>query len=255
MLESISSAFADISLAELALIAGMALVASVIGGVAGYGTGALMPLVLVPIMGAEPVVPILSLSALFTNSSRTAAFRHFVDPRRALIVLAASVPTCALGAWGYTMLTGKGALIVIGAMLIASVPLRRLMKRRGLALSNRSLAAASFGWGPLAGGTVGAGIILLSLLMAAGLEGAAVVATDAVISIGIGLTKVVVFGLAGAVSAKVIAVALLIGCVAFPGAFLAKAFVQRLPVHLHTALLDAVVAGGGIVMIVNAFAR
>jgi len=255
MLESISSAFADISLAELALIAGMALVASVIGGVAGYGTGALMPLVLVPIMGAEPVVPILSLSALFTNTSRTAAFRHFVDPRRALIVLAASVPTCALGAWGYTMLTGKGALIVIGAMLIASVPLRRLMKRRGFALSNRSLAAASFGWGPLAGGTVGAGIILLSLLMAAGLEGAAVVATDAVISIGIGLTKIVVFGLAGAVSAKVIAVALLIGCVAFPGAFLAKAFVQRLPVHLHTALLDAIVAGGGIVMIVNALAR
>src|SRR5712692_677054 len=255
MLESISSAFADISLAELALIAGMALVASVVGGVAGYGTGALMPLVLVPIMGAEPVVPILSLSALFTNSSRTAAFRHFVDPRRALIVLVASVPTCALGAWGYTMLTGKGALIVIGTMLIASVPLRRLMKRRGLALSNRSLAAASFGWGPLAGGTVGAGIILLSLLMAAGLEGAAVVATDAVISIGIGLTKIVVFGLAGAVSAKVIAVALLIGCVAFPGAFLAKAFVQRLPVHLHTALLDAIVAGGGIVMIVNALAR
>jgi len=255
MLESISSAFADISLAELALIAGMALVASVVGGVAGYGTGALMPLVLVPIMGAEPVVPILSLSALFTNSSRTAAFRHFVDPRRALIVLVASVPTCALGAWGYTMLTGKGALIVIGAMLIASVPLRRLIKRRGLALSNRSLAAASFGWGPLAGGTVGAGIILLSLLMAAGLEGAGVVATVAVISIGIGLTKIVVFGLAGAVSAKVIAVALLIGCVAFPGAFLAKALVEHLPVHLHTALLDAVVAGGGIVMIVNALAR
>ena len=50
--------------------------------------------------------------------------------------------------------------------------------------------------------------------MAAGLEGAAVIATDAVISIGIGLTKFAVFGLAGAVNAKVIAFALLIGCVA-----------------------------------------
>ena len=124
-----------LSLTELVLIAGMALIASVVGGVAGYGTGALMPLVLVPMVGAEPVVPILSLSALFTNSSRAAAFRHLVDRRRALIVLAASVPTCALGAWGYTMLTGKGALIVIGGMLIASVPLRRLMRRRGLVLS------------------------------------------------------------------------------------------------------------------------
>ena len=255
MLEALTSGFADISLPELILIAAMALVASVVGGVAGYGTGALLPLVLVPIMGAEPVVPILSLSALFTNSSRAAAFRRLVDRRRAAIALVAAVPTCALGAWGYTLLTGRGAALVIGAMLIASVPLRRLMRRRGLALSSRGLAVACFGWGPLAGGTVGAGIILLSLLMAAGLEGAAVVATDAVISIGIGVTKLATFGLAGAVTAKVIAVALLIGAVAFPGAFFAKAMTERLPVHVHTAILDVMVAGGGAMMIVNAFVR
>jgi uncharacterized membrane protein YfcA len=255
MLESLSSAFAAISLPQLLLIAGMALIASVIGGVAGYGTGALLPLVLVPIVGPEPVVPILSLSALFTNSSRMAAFRQLIDPRRAVIVLLAAVPTCALGAWGYSQLSGRGALIVIGGMLVATVPLRRLMKARGLKLSDPMLAAACFAWGPLAGGTVGAGILLLSLLMAAGLEGAAVVATDAAISIGIGLTKLATFGLAGAVTAQVVAVALLIGCVAFPGAFLAKALVNRMPVHLHTTLLDAIVAVGGAVMIVNAFMR
>jgi uncharacterized membrane protein YfcA len=255
MLQSLSAALAEISLPQLALIAGMALIASVIGGVAGYGTGVLLPLVLVPIVGAEPVVPIISLSALLTNTGRAAAFWGRVDGRRAVIVLLAAVPTCVLGAWGYTMLTGKGAALVIGAMLIATVPLRRLMRRRGLALSNRGLAAASFGWGPLAGGTVGAGILLLSLLMAAGLEGAAVVATDAVISIGIGLAKVTTFGLAGVVNATVVAIALLIGGVAFPGAFLAKRLTERLPLHVHTAILDAVVVGGGAAMILNAFAR
>ena len=255
MLQSLSAALAEISLPQLALIAGMALIASIIGGVAGYGTGALMPLVLVPIVGAEPVVPIISLSALLTNTGRATAFWSLVDGRRALIVLLAAVPTCVLGAWGYTLLTGKGAALVIGAMLVATVPLRRLMRRRGLALSNRGLAAASFGWGPLAGGTVGAGILLLSLLMAAGLEGAAVVATDAVVSIGIGLTKLLTFGLAGAVTAKVVAVALLIGAIAFPGAFFAKALIERLPVHVHTVILDAVVAGGGAVMIANAYMR
>jgi uncharacterized protein len=140
-------------------------------------------------------------------------------------------------------------------MLMASVPLRRLMRARGLALSSRGLAAACFAWGPLAGGTVGAGVILLSLLMAAGLEGAAVVATDALISIGIGLAKLATFGLAGVVSAQVIAVALLIGAVAFPGAFLAKRLIERLPLHVHTAILDAVVIGGGAAMMVHAFAR
>jgi uncharacterized membrane protein YfcA len=247
------SGFDEISLAQLGLIAATALVASLVGGVAGYGTGALMPLVLVPIVGAEPVVPIISLSALFTNTSRATAFRHLVDARLALIVLVSAVPTCAVGAWGYTRLGGRGALVVIGGMLIASVPLRRLMRRRGVSLSPRGLAIAAFGWGPLAGGTVGAGTILLSLLMASGLEGAAVLATDAIISIGIGLTKLAAFGLAGVVTAQVIMVALLIGCVAFPGAFLAKALVERLPVHLHTALLDAVVIVGGTVMMVHAF--
>jgi hypothetical protein len=57
------------------------------------------------------------------------------------------------------------------------------------------------------------------------------------------------------VTAKVIAVAVLIGAVAFPGAFLAKALVERLPVHFHTAMLDAVVIGGGVAMVVNAFMR
>ena len=253
MAASIASAFADISLAQLALIAGMALIASVIGGVAGYGTGALMPLVLVPIVGAEPVVPIIAMSALLTNTGRIAAYRRLIDLRRALIVLVAAVPTCVLGAWGYTLLTGTGALLVIGGMMILSVPLRWLMRRRGLALSDRALAAVSFGYGGVAGGTTGAGIILLSLLMAVGLQGAAVIGTDAAISVGIGVTKVAVFGVAGVVGAQEIAIALMIGGVALPGAFLARTLVTRMPVYVHTAILDAVVIGGGVVMVTNAF--
>jgi hypothetical protein len=92
-------------------------------------------------------------------------------------------------------------------------------------------------------------VILLSLLMAAGLEGAAVIATDAVISLATGVIKISVFGLAGVVTPQVLAFALLIGVVALPGAFLARAFVARMPVHIHAAILDVAVVAGGIVMI------
>jgi hypothetical protein len=60
---------------------------------------------------------------------------------------------------------------------------------------------------------------------------------------------------AGVITTKTIAFALLIGVVAFPGAFLAKAFVARLPIHVHTAILDAVVLIGGAVMVIGALAR
>jgi uncharacterized membrane protein YfcA len=248
----LAAALAALSPLQLLSVVGMALIASVVGGVAGYGTGALMPLVLVPIVGAEPIVPIIAISALMTNTSRAVAFRHLVDFRRTLIVLAAAVPTSALGAWGYTFLTSIGASIVIGGMLMASVPLRRLLKRHEVQVSDGGLTAASLGYGLVVGGTVGSGIILLSLLMAAGLAGGAVIATDAAISIVIGLIKIAVFGLAGVVGAQVVAIALVIGVIAFPGAFLAKAVVDRLPIHLHSAILDAVVLCGGAFLIARA---
>ena len=249
---NIFASFADISVFQLALVAGIALVASIVGGVSGYGTGALMPLVLVPLVGAEPVVPIIAISALFTNSSRVTAFLRYTDWRRAAIVLAAAVPTCVLGAWGYTHLSGAGAALVIGAMLILSVPLRRLLKHHGVKFGDGGLTLGSLGYGLVVGGTAGSGVILLSLLMAVGIEGAGVIATDAAISIVIGIVKVGVFGLSGVLTPQVIAFALLIGVVALPGAFLAKAFVERMPLHVHTAILDAVVLLGGIFLVAGA---
>src|SRR5579864_8564560 len=140
------SGFSDISAWQLIPVAAVALLASVIGGVAGYGTGALMPLVLVPLVGAEPVVPIIAISALLTNAGRAAAFRSFIDRRRVLIVLAAAVPTCILGAYGYTWLTDTGAMLVIGTMLILTVPLRRLLRRRDFRVGETGLAAGAAGY-------------------------------------------------------------------------------------------------------------
>jgi uncharacterized membrane protein YfcA len=255
MVASFVGGFADISLTQLVLIAGMALIASIVGGVSGYGTGALMPLVLVPIVGPEPVVPMLSLSALLNNASRAAVFRNLIDFRRVLIVLPLALPTTMLGAWGYTRLTGRGIMVLIGTMMMLSVPLRRLLKQRGFGLSNRGLAMSAAGWGLVAGGTTGAGVMLLSLLMSAGLQGTAVIATDAVVSIGVGLAKVSVFGIAGAIGGKELALALLMGAMAFPGAFLAKSMVRHLSVRMHTALLDLVVIAGGAVMLYGAATR
>src|SRR5919205_502470 len=150
---AVLAALQSLSIYELLLIAITAIFASVVGGVAGYGTGALMPLVLVPIVGAEPVVPIIAMSALFTNTSRATAFRNVIDWRRAATIIVASLVTTALGAWGYTLLTGRGAMLVIGSMLTLSVPLRRLSRRRGLTLTDGGLAVAAVGWGFVVGGT------------------------------------------------------------------------------------------------------
>ena len=251
----LATAFANVSIWQLLLVAGVALFASVLGGVAGYGTGALMPLILVPMVGAENVVPIIALAGMLTNMGRVFAYLKLVVWRKVWIVSLGAIPPCMVTAYGYTLLTGKGAQIVIGTMLILTVPLRYVMRKRALVLDDKGLFIGSVGYGTVVGGTVGAGVILLSVLMASGLAGAAVIATDAVISMTVGISRILVFGTAGAITIQTIAFALLIGIVAFPGAFLARAFVERMPIHVHTAILDAVVLVGGLVMVIGAFTR
>ena len=185
--------------------------------------------------------------------TRAYAFREFVDLKRGTIIMLAALPTCMIGAYTYTKLTSTGILIAIGAMLCLSVPLRRWVTHMKFQMSNGGLAAGSVLYGFLAGSTTGSGVILLSVLMASGLVGAYVVATDALVSIGVAVSKLLIFGVSGAMTPQVIAFGLLIGLVALPGAFLAKAFVEKLPVHVHTGILDGIVVLGGATMIFGAF--
>jgi uncharacterized membrane protein YfcA len=243
---------AGASLAHLILVAFVGFAASFLGGVTGYGNSALLPLVLMPVTGPEPLVPIISIVGIFNNFTRVIVFRRYIDFSHAWIVLAISLPACAFGAYIYTKLTGPIILCLIGAMLALSVPLRRLLRKRNVMLDKRGLAGGSAIFGFLTGTTTGAGVILMSLLMAVGMSGIGVLATDAVISTVTGLTRMSVYWASGAMTQQVIAFGLLIGLVSLPGTFAARAFVERLPVHVHTAFLDAIVILGSAVMIVQA---
>ncbi|HEV2603408.1 MAG TPA: sulfite exporter TauE/SafE family protein [Microvirga sp.] len=242
---------ADVTLAQYLLVAVTALAAGTIGGVAGYGTGLLMPLVLVPIIGAEAVVPVIGVSALFTNASRVVAFFCDIDRRRALLIGLAALPTCILGAAGYTALTGRGAAILIGSFLILMIPARLLLKRLRVRLAGPSLGAAGGLYGLLVGGTSGSGVVLLSILMAAGLSGRAVVATDAAVSVGLAFVKTSTFQAFGALPLSSWIMALIVGFSATPGAFIARRLTEALPLKIHNAILDAAVVLGGTILIVQ----
>src|ERR1700735_239076 len=127
---AVSALLSHISVLQIALVVIVTAISAVLGGIAGYGTGPLMPLVLVPIVGAAPVVPIIAISAMFTNGARLSAFREVLNIRLAIIAFTAALPTCLLGAYLYTLLSGRGAAIVIGTTLMATVPLRRILKGR-----------------------------------------------------------------------------------------------------------------------------
>jgi uncharacterized protein len=213
---SIAMDFIHLSLSQILLVAVTAVTASVVGGLAGYGTGLILPLVLVPIIGAEATVPVIGVSALFTNVSRAVVFRKDIAWRKVLIAWPAALSMAVLAASFFTSLNERGASAAIGSFLLASVPLRRALKGAGYALGEPGLALADGVYGAVTGMSTGAGVILISILMAAGLTGTAVVATDAAISIGVGLAKTSTFGVLGALPPRLLLLGLLTGCATCP---------------------------------------
>jgi uncharacterized membrane protein YfcA len=129
------------------------------------------------------------------------------------------------------------------------VPARFLLKRLQAQLSRGSLAAAGAGYGFLVGGTAGSGVVLLSILMASGLNGRTVIATDAVVSIVLGFAKTSIFQAFGVLPASSWIIALIVGLSATPGAFIAKRLTEALPIHIHNAILDAAIVCGGVILI------
>ncbi|MEZ5849867.1 MAG: sulfite exporter TauE/SafE family protein [Hyphomicrobiaceae bacterium] len=238
-----------LSIVELVIIGVCALGAQVVGGLAGYGTGLLMPLVLVPILGPQAIVPVISLSAILTNLTRMLVFREHLDIGKAALISAFAIPSTLLGAHFYSLLSSRGAATVIGSMLIVIVPLRRFLAHRKFKLGTPGGAVAGIVYGLLTGGTTGVGVVLISVLMAMGLSGLQIVATDALTSVVLGIAKTGVFLNAGMLPPKLILVALLIGIMATPGTLTAKWLARRFDARLHDTMIEAAILVGGAMLI------
>ena len=236
---------ADVSVAQLALIGAAALGGSVLGGLAGYGTGLVVPIFLAPVVGVANVVPVMAVGMIFANGSRATAFWrdiHWPHVRRVLLF---GLPACVAGAYSYTLLEARWVALLLGSFFIASVPLRRALARAGWALGARGVTAAGVGFGYLNGTMTGVGMLLISLLMAAGLQGAAVIGTDAIISVIMGFAKIALFGGVARLDAELALAGVLIGLCTAPGGFIARRLLAHIPLKVHTAFMDAIVLAGG----------
>jgi uncharacterized membrane protein YfcA len=218
---------------------------AIMGGLAGYGTNLLMPLALVPVIGAAAAIPILAVSGLFNNASRLVIFRDRVEWRPVLPLTLAAIPSCFLGASLFTLLSGPQVALLLGATLIATVPLRRWLKGRRLQVGPVGIVLFGIVFGLVTGGTPGGGVLLTAALAALGLAPQAVVATDAAISLVVGLVKVATFQALGELPAESWALALLIGLIAIPGVMTARWLSNRMSLTLQGAVLEAAILAGG----------
>lgn len=224
---------------------------AVIGGMGGFGTGVILTAVLVPIIGVKSVVPVLSLAGVLINVGRFWFYRRSVNWAVTRTVLLTAIPFLVVGTMLYSGLDARALGVLIGVLILLSIPIRRFLKARSITIGTRGLAIGGGVFGFVNGFASGMGVIVVSLLLGAGLGGQAVLATDAMIAIVIDLLRAALFGKFELLDGSAAMLGLAIGLATLPGSWIASLLVNRLKVHLHVLFMEALIVLGGSLILWN----
>ena len=233
----------------LVLACVIAFCASVLGGLTGFGTGLVLPVFLVPVVGIANVIPVMAVAMLLNNMGRVVAFSRDIEGTHVRRILMLGMPACAAGAYGYTLLSARWIALLLGSFLLLAVPLRRVLKSSHFRLRPGGQIGAGAVFGFVNGGMTGAGVILISTLMSSGLAGASLIATDAVISVTMGILKIALFGTMAVLTVQLGVVGLLVGVCTTPGGFVARSLLRRIPAGVHAWIMEGVVIAGALALL------
>ena len=120
-------------------------------------------------------------------------------------------------------------------MFLVMIPARRWLLARGLRIKAWHLALVGAGIGFLSGMVASTGPINTPFFLAYGLVKGAYLATEALGSMAIGITKAIVFQRFDALPLETVARGLVVGTTLMIGSRLAKGFVLRLDAHQFRA--------------------
>lgn len=251
---SLGALAASLLTPDLAIAAAAAFLTSILGGLTGFGVGLVLPVALAPIVGIANVIPCMAIGMLLTNGGRVWAFWRDVERRVVLRILVGTIPAALASASVYTLLPERAIAGLLGVIALAMLPLRRALEGRAIALGGLGFAGLGLLHGAVAGAASGTGIILVGGLLAAGLTGSAVIATDAAVAFALNLLKIAVFGTASLLDQRLALIGAMVGLCTIPGAFVARWLLGRMPMQVHVWMLEAIVAGGGVWFLYKAFA-
>ena len=229
------------------LVLGVA--AGTLGGVIGFGSSIMLMPVLVILFGPREAVPIMAVAALLANASRAAVWWREVDWRAFAAYSATGVPAAALGASTLLTIPQRWIEITMGLFFLAVIPARRWLARHNLRINLWQLAIAGAVVGYITGIVVSTGPINAPFFLAFGLVKGAYLATEALGSLAVYISKTIVFRSFGALPVEIISKGLIIGSSLMVGSFLGKRLVLKLKAEQFSVLIEGLLLASGLTML------
>lgn len=245
-MDALSAMAGEFGTWTLVAIAVAALVTSTIHGTVGVAGGFLMTAALSLMIGVRPVVPVMSIALVVSHGARSLMNVSDFDRRTFLAIMLPAFPMIFLGGIVYAVLPVNWVALMLGLIILGSIPLRHWARARKIEAGTRTLAGAGTAYGTLAGASIGSAMLLSPFMLGAGLTKEAFVATMAVISLATNLTRILAFGSADLLTGDYVALGLAVGVIMIPGNWIGRTFLRRMAPATHSLLIDAFAIIGGV---------
>lgn len=221
--------------------------------VAAGGAATLLIPIISFLLGAQIVAPTLSVAALIANPSRAFIFRHHVDWQVIRYLLTGSVIGAIIGAWFLTQINNQFMQIILGLFLISYVLQDKFSKTK---LSVKMKLHWFFPLGlsvSFLSGLIGAtGPVHNPFMLNYGLEKERLIATKAINSFVMQLTKLISYGAFGALSLQILGYGIALGVGAVVGVYMARKHLENIKAEQFRQYTLILMSFCGVIMLIKA---
>lgn len=222
----------------LVMICIIALVTATAHGATGVAGGFLMSAAIAPLIGVKPIVPVISVALLISHTTRALLNLKDFDREAFLIVAIPAFPCIILIATLYGSMSAPLIAILLGLVILMSVPMRHWAKSQQIKVHKAGLAGAGTAYGILGGFAVGPGMLLVPFMLGYGLSKEAFVATMAAIALMTNILRVGVFGSTDIFMGGYFMLGVLVGLATIPGNWFGRTVLRRMSNERHGRYVD-----------------
>jgi uncharacterized membrane protein YfcA len=243
----------SLSYFHIAILLFVALLASIISGISGYGGGMTLGILVSPFIPIKLLVPLMSVFVFCSNLSRMYYYRDSIFWKKGLYFALIGTPFIILGTNFYAGVSDKVLYFCLGFGLAFVIVVRRIFKKINLTVGWLGLGIMAVFYGTISGVILGPGAVLLTALASNGMVGSAIIGTDSFITCINVVIRLISFRNLGLLNNDALLIGCSIGVVAILGSYIARKIVDKLGVKLHTLIIEICVIVGAVVMIYRAF--
>ena len=232
-------------------LSGTELVASVVAAVAGFGGAVIMLPIQVWAFGVRDAIPLLTISQLMGNLSRVWFNRQELSfPVVGWFALGA-VPTAAIGGVIFATAPTAALVRVLGVFLLLMVVYRHtpVGRRAHIGLRGFFPLGATSGVTSAVVGSVGP--LMAPFFLAYGLIKGAYIGTEALATVTMHVTKLGVYGGYALLDTRVLLVGVAVGAVMFPGSYIGKRILNRMPEQVFPYIIEGVLVTSGLLFLLR----